>query len=180
MKKLLLISLLAMFTSSNLLSQETENSEEKDYSSSVTSIDAIISNLYAVISGEKAQERDWKHFKFLFHPNAKLIPAGKRPEGNITVRYLSPQDYIDTSGTWLVENGFFEVEINREIQEFGNIAHVFSTYQAYRSAGETKPFMRGINSIQLLNDGERWWILNVYWTQENETNPIPKEFLPKY
>jgi hypothetical protein len=179
-KKLLLVCLLAMFASSNLLSQETENTEEKDYTPSVASIDAIISNLYAVISGEKAQERDWAHFKFLFHANAKLIPAGKTPEGTIAARHLSPEDYIKTSGAWLVENGFFEVEINRQVQEFGNIAHVFSTYQAYRSAGETTPFMRGINSIQLFNDGERWWILNVYWTQENETNPIPKEFLPKY
>ena len=179
MKKLILVSILLMLNLNNLFSQETDKAEEKDYSPSVTSIDAIISNLYAVISGEKAQERDWEHFKFLFHPSAKLIPSGKTPDGTIAARYLSPQDYIDTSGAWLVENGFFEVEINREVQEFGNIAHVFSTYQAYRSAGETEPFMRGINSIQLLNDGERWWILNVYWTQENESNPIPKKFLPK-
>lgn len=179
MKKIHIVFIAIVFSSNVLQSQEAKTTEKKDYTSSVSSLDAIISNLYAVISGEKEQQRDWEHFKFLFYPNAKLIPAGKTPEGNIAARHLSPQDYIKTSGAWLVENGFFEVEINREVQQFGNIAHVFSTYQAYRSAGETIPFMRGINSIQLLNDGERWWILSVYWTQENEANPIPKQFLPK-
>ncbi len=156
-----------------------ENEEAKDYSASVASLDAIINSLYGVISGEKGQERDWDHFTFLFHADAKLIPAGKTTESKYQARFLKPQDYIKTSGAWLVENGFFEVEIKREIQTFGSISHVFSTYQAYRSAGETEPFMRGINSIQLLNDGERWWILNVYWTQETPENPIPNAYLPR-
>lgn len=155
------------------------NEEAKDYSSSVESLDAIINNLYGVISGEKGQERDWEHFKFLFHANARLIPSGKIPESKYQARFLKPEDYIKTSGTWLVENGFFEVEIKREVQTFGSISHVFSTYQAYRSAGDAEPFMRGINSIQLLNDGERWWILNVYWTQESSENPIPEKYLPR-
>jgi len=43
----------------------------------------------------------------------------------------------------------------------------------------TVPFMRGINSIQLLNDDNRWWIINIYWTQESEENPIPDMYLPK-
>lgn len=178
MKKLLIpiLTIICFFQVS--LSQEKGVLDQKDYSASVVSIDAIINNLYAVISGEKEQERDWDHFRYLFHANAKLIPAGKNPEGTVSVRYLSPLDYIKTSGAWLVSNGFFEVEIYREVQQFGKIAHVLSTYQAYQSAGETVPFLRGINSIQLLNDGERWWILNVYWTQESESQPIPKQYLP--
>lgn len=177
MKTIILPIIFLLFISMGSFAQEDE--EAKDYAASVESLDAIISSLYAVISGEKGQERDWDHFRFLFHADAKLIPAGKTPESKYQARFLKPQDYIKTSGAWLVENGFFEVEIKREIQTFGSISHVFSTYQAYRSAGETEPFMRGINSIQLLNDGERWWILNVYWTQETPENPIPEAYLPR-
>ena len=79
----------------------------------------------------------------------------------------------------LVENGFFEKEINRVTNTFGNITQVFSTYESFRSESDEKPFMRGINSIQLLNDGDRWWIINIYWTQESKENPIPDEYLPK-
>ena len=90
---------------------------------------------------------------------------------------MSPQDYIERSGPWLVENGFFEVEVARKEDHFGNICQVFSTYESYRSKTDDKPFMRGINSIQLQFDGTRWWIVNIYWTPETPDNPIPQQYL---
>lgn len=155
----------------------TIGAQTKDYSQKVKSIDATIETLYAVISGEKGEARNWELFKYLFHKDAKLIPSGTNREGKTVARFLTPQGYIDTSGKWLVENGFFEKEIGRKTEQFGNIAHVFSSYESFRSEKETKPFMRGINSIQLLHDGTRWWILNVYWQQENEKQPIPKKYM---
>ena len=142
-------------------------------------IDEIITNLYAVISGEKGEARDWDAFHNLYYPNARLIPSGKNKEGKTGARFITPQEYVDSSGKWLVENGFHEIEISREVQQFGTVAHVFSTYEAKKSKTDEKPFMRGINSIQLLNDGSRWWLLNIYWTQESPENPIPKKYLPK-
>ena len=153
------------------------NSQTKDYSQKVQSIDTAIKTLYSVISGEKGEARDWDLFNYLFHKDAKLIPSGINKEGKTVARFLTPQGYIDTSGKWLVENGFFEKEIGRKTEQFGNIAHVFSAYESFRSEKETTPFMRGINSIQLLHDGTRWWILNVYWQQENEKQPIPKKYI---
>jgi len=150
----------------------------KDYSQKVQSLDATLETLYAVISGDKGEARNWELFKYIFHPDAKLIPSGKNKDGAIGARFMTPQDYIDRSGKWLVENGFHEVELNRKVDTFGNITQVFSTYESYRSKNDSDPFMRGINSIQLLNDGNRWWIINIYWTQETPTNPIPKQYLP--
>ena len=80
-------------------------------------------------------------------------------------------------GQWLEENGFYEIEISREVDTFGNVIQVFSTYESYYSKKDTAPFMRGINSIQLLNDGERFWVVNIYWTNESEKNPIPEQYL---
>lgn len=153
--------------------------EVKDYSDKVKTLDSTIKTLYAVISGEKDEARNWELFKFLFKPDAKLIPSGKNDKGDIMVRYMKPDDYVKNSGKWLVENGFFEKEIHRKVNAFGNIAQVFSTYESFKYDTGDKPFMRGINSIQLLNDGERWWIINIYWTQETEENPIPKKYLNK-
>jgi len=156
----------------------TAQDSSSDYSDKISSLDTTLETLYQVISGEKGEERNWDLFKYLFHPDAKLIPTGKNAEGNYSARFLTPQDYIDASGKWLVENGFFEKEIHRSVDTFGNITQVFSTYESFRSASDEVPFMRGINSIQLLNDGERWWIINIYWMQESEANPIPSEYLP--
>jgi len=153
--------------------------ETKDYTKNVATLDNTIETLYSVISGDKGVERDWDLFRHLFHADAKLIPTGKTKEGKTVARYLTPEDYIKSSGNWLFENGFHEVELNREVQTFGNITQVFSTYESFKSKDDTEPFMRGINSIQLMNDGERWWIINIYWMQESEDNPIPEEYLPK-
>lgn len=176
MKKV--VSLLALlFAFSTLAHSQEFPTPDLDKAST---LDSTLETLYSVISGEKGEERDWDLMRFLFHPDAKLIPSGKSKSGIYKARFMTVEDYILSSGKFLVENGFFEKEIHRTEQTFGNITQVFSTYESFHSEKETEPFMRGINSIQLLNDGERWWIMNIYWTQETEENPIPKEYLPKY
>ena len=153
--------------------------QKQDYMAMVQTLDQTIETLYSVISGENGEARNWELFNFLFKPNAKLIPTGMSQQGVYGLRYMSPEDYIETSGKWLVDNGFFEKEINRKVDSFGNISQVFSTYESYRSETDDIPFMRGINSIQLINDGKRWWIVNIYWAQETPDNPIPPDYLPK-
>jgi len=173
MKKQILLGVLFCFS---LILNAQENTN--DYLNKVKTLDTTLETLYGVISGEKGEARDWDLFRFLFHPDAKLIPSGKNREGNFSARFMTPEDYINSSGNYLVENGFYEIELQREVDTFGNITQVFSTYESYRSKKDEKPFMRGINSIQLLNDGNRWWILNIYWMQESKENPIPKQYLP--
>tara|TARA_R110000868_G_scaffold166824_1_gene401012 strand:+ start:2075 stop:2626 length:552 start_codon:yes stop_codon:yes gene_type:complete len=177
MKKYIFVFFLSILSIA-IDAQETKE-KPQDYLEKVKTLDSTIETLYAVISGEKGEARDWKLFKYLFKPEAKLIPTGKNNEGEFMVRYMKPDDYVKDSGKWLVENGFFEKEIYRKTDGFGNIAQVFSTYESFKSKADEKPFMRGINSIQLLYDGQRWWVINIFWTQETEYNIIPKAYLPK-
>ena len=151
--------------------------QDHHYSNHVKDVDTTIKTLYEVISGEKGEARNWDLFKYLFHKDAKLIPTGKTQDGITQARYMTPNDYINTSGRWLIENGFYEKEISRKTESFGPVTHVFSTYQSCRSESDKTPFMRGINSIQLLFDGERYWIINIYWSSETEDLPIPKKYL---
>ncbi|WP_436515647.1 hypothetical protein [Ekhidna sp. To15] len=149
------------------------------YFDKVQTLDSTIETLYAVISGEAGEKRDWELFKYLFTADAQLIPSGPNQDGEISYRVMSPEQYIETSGVWLEENGFFEKEINRVAESFGSLTHIFSSYESYRSESDEKPFTRGINSIQLMKDNERWWIVNIYWTGEGDNNPIPDKYLPK-
>lgn len=174
MKKVLILSVILLATSITYGQDKTIM-----YADNVSTLDATIKTLYQVISGDKGEDRNWDLFKFLFHPDAKLIPTGRNQEGKYGARYMTPSDYIKSSGKWLVENGFHEVEINRTTDTFGQITQVFSTYESYHNKTDEKPFMRGINSIQLLNDGTRWWVINIYWKQETAENPIPETYLPK-
>jgi YVTN family beta-propeller protein len=155
--------------------QSTGTVKEAD----VASVDAIIAALYEVISGPAGQKRDWDRFRGLFVPGARLIPTGRRPDGSQAMRILTPEDYINGAGRQLETMGFFEREIGRRSDTFGGITHVFSAYDSKRTAADTIPFARGINSIQLLNDGKRWWIVTVIWDSERAGNPIPAEYLKK-
>ncbi|HLV15527.1 MAG TPA: hypothetical protein VKY41_10120 [Xanthomarina sp.] len=149
------------------------------YGHKVKTLETTIQTLYNVVSGEKGDIRDWELFKYLFMQNAKLIPTKKNEEGYFITRYMSPSDYISVSEAWLLDNGFFEKEIHRTVDTYGNIAQVFSTYESYQNETDLEPFMRGIKSIQLFYDGFRWWIVNIFWTQETEENKIPIEYLPR-
>src|SRR5215467_9551691 len=144
----------------------------------VATEDAILAALYDVISGPACQKRDWNRFKSLFVPGARLIPTG-RPNGTVTARVMTPDEYATNAQRTLEENGFFEHEISRTGETFGAVTHAFSTYESRRTASDAKPFARGINSIQLLNDGTRWWVVTVYWQSENPTTPIPEQYLKK-
>jgi hypothetical protein len=161
-----------------LAAQDTPPDQAAPYATDVSSLDHILTALYASISGEKGEKRDWGRFLNLFVPEARLMPSGKNEAGEVNYRILSPEDYVENSGPWLEENGFYEVEIHREVAEYGSLVHVFSTYESYRSQADTEPFARGINSIQLLNDGQRWWILHIYWRGETPELPLPDRYLP--
>ena len=144
----------------------------------VESVDAILKAVYAVISGPAGTERDWDRFRSLFLPEAKLVPAFKRVgEERAAYRALTPGDYITLSGPALEKDGFFEQEVHRVVDQFGPVAQVFSTYESRRGI-EDKPFARGINSFQLFHDGERWWILSIFWSSERSDLPIPARYLP--
>ncbi len=152
---------------------------EGDYREDVSTLDGIMHALYEVISGDKGVARDWDRFNYLFFEDAQLTPSGPDQKGMVTANYMSPQQYVEQAGAWLEENGFFETEISREELHFGSLCHVWSTYESRNREDEPEPYSRGINSIQLLNDGARWWIVNIYWTAERDDLPIPEKFLPE-
>jgi hypothetical protein len=145
----------------------------------VNSIDAITNALYSVISGPKGQPRDWDRMRSLFLPSARLIPSRAAKDSNhADALLLTIDDYIARSSGTMTTNGFFEHGIHNEVQQFGNIVHVWSTYESRHNADDATPFARGINSIQLLKDGDRYWVVNIFWDSERPNNPIPAKYLP--
>lgn len=146
------------------------------YAVDVTSEDLIVKAMYESISGPKGQRRDWNRLRYLMAPDARLIPTRPASETKRVPCYLTLDDFIKQGDQWLTDHGFFEEEVSRRTETFGSITHVWSTFQSRWTPGG-KPFARGINSLQLMNDGERWWIINLYWAAETEDNLLPKKYL---
>ena len=136
-------------------------------------VDSIIKAVYDVISGPAGQKRDWDRMRSLFQPEARMIAVGKTRTGEIRKRSMTVEEYIKANAEFLEKEGFFEREASRKTEQFGNIAHAFSTYETRHKAEDEKPFMRGINSFQLWNDGKRWWVITILWQAEDPTNPLP-------
>jgi hypothetical protein len=143
----------------------------------VASMDAIIHSLYDVISGP-AGPRDWRRFRSLFAPGARLIPTVHDSSGHISVRAMTPDAFAERGAVALQRQPFYEGEISHTVESFGAITQVFSTY-ASRRTPDGAPFARGINSIQLLNDGTRWYCVTIYWDAERPGTTIPDRYLKK-
>ena len=181
MRRLILLSCLALpsivlaQTPRMTTDQPVQMSVPAAATADVESIDAIVDALYDVISGPPGQARDWARFRSLFVPTARMIPTGARADGQHGLRLLGPNDYIASSGPLLLDKGFHEHELARRVEQFGHIAQVFSSYEARIVKDDHT--MRGINSIQLMNDGKRWWIVSLMWEAESDTLKLPAEFL---
>jgi hypothetical protein len=128
----------------------------------VQTVDGIIQALYQVISGPSGQKRDWDRFRSLFAPGARLIPALSRPGEKPVIRVLDVEEYIRRTDAIFEKEDFWESEKERRTDTSGNLVHVFSMYES-RRAQTVQPFQTGVNSIQLFNDGTRWWIVTVMW-----------------
>lgn len=144
----------------------------------VSSVDAILAALYDVISGPPEKKRDWDRLRSLFVDGARMIPVVPR-QGEWGARVTDVNGYIERSAPFFAKEGFFEREVARRTETFGHVVHAFSTYEARKKSDDKEPFLRGINSIQLVNDGKRWAIVTVMWEAESEAVKLPPKYLTK-
>lgn len=142
----------------------------------VATLDGIIRAYYEVVSGPAGEPPQIERDHTLHRPDALVGFTGIGEDGAPFVRTMSLDGYYENNGGPRSQP-FYEYEIHREVQRFGNIAHVWSTYASSREP-DGEPYARGINSIQLYFDGERWWILGWVFDSERDGNPIPSRYVP--
>jgi len=145
------------------------------------SVDSIVSALYASVSHGPDAEPDWDRMRGITLPVGMFIPPKKPTDDIFTVLDVDAfQERVRKGAAALKAKGestsFFEREVSRHTDCFGNVCQIFSTYEGRKLATDEKPFVRGINSIQLVRDGKRWWIASVVWDTERPDNPIPPDY----
>jgi hypothetical protein len=148
----------------------------------VESVDSLMAALYDVISGPAGKPRDWDRFRSLFLPDGRLGVIRHPPLDQLKsipedVVFLTPQDYIDRDAPFFQTNGFFERGIANRVEEFGNLVSVWSTYESRHAAEDPKPFMRGINSLQIVKAQGRYWVASILWDDERSGVTMPEKYL---
>jgi hypothetical protein len=139
----------------------------------VSSVDGIIRALYRSVSGARGEKHDWTELRSLFLPNARMGSVWRSKSGEIHYSASAVEQYIANNDKYMTETGYFEKERRRHVEAFGSIAQVFSSYESRTKPNDTKPEFRGINSLQLVNDGKRWWISSIQWQSEDEQLKLP-------
>lgn len=145
----------------------------------LTTVDGTIYALYHSISGPEGFEIDRDVFDPLFVENAQLSATYTNQEGEQGYVSWSPTEYVETIWNGPRQRGFFEVEAFKTVEQFGNVYHVFSTYESRWNEDDEDPFQRGINSIQLLKRDGRFFIVSIFWQGEDANTPIPAQYLPQ-
>lgn len=134
---------------------------------------SIIAALSASISGDAGAPRDWNRFRSLFVPDAGRMVITRVPKaGPADVTVLSMEEYVTRSSSSASPQSFYEIPIAYDVQSFGQMTHVYESYGLHHTRAD-KPYVRGVNSFELLNDGTRYYVLQVYWDTERPGNPLP-------
>ncbi|HSX62176.1 MAG TPA: hypothetical protein VLF18_18490 [Tahibacter sp.] len=131
-------------------------------------IDTLIRAVYACISGAAGEPRDWDRFRALHRPEARSLRTVIDADGKPRAESFGVEDYIANVAPFFAQNAFFEVETAQRIERFGQVAHVWSRYEARTEPDGGALLKRGANSIQLFHDGARWWIVSTIWDNERD------------
>jgi hypothetical protein len=140
----------------------------------LSSIDAVVRGMYAAISGPPGGQ-DWPLASTLFHPQAQMIRTRLGADGQPLAQVFTVDAYREDASALLKDVEFHECEIARRTIRFGNIAQVFSAYEARSRPEGGDLIKRGMNLIHLFDDGTRWWIMQMIWDDEREGVAIPQE-----
>ena len=139
-----------------------------------TTLDELIKALDDAVSGPADKDRTC--MRALLLPDARLSPLAKAENGGFAPHILSVDGWIEA----VQKRGsaiFYERQVKVSSDVYGHIAHLWSTYEV-RPTPDGKAQVRGINSIEAVNDGSRWRVLEIQWQAETPEEPVPARYLP--
>ncbi|MGO1001910.1 hypothetical protein [Lysobacter sp. CA196] len=131
-------------------------------------IGRLIRAVYACISGPAGAPRDWARFRYLQHPRALSLRTVVEADGSTRAAVFDVDSYIADVALFFAGNDFHEVETEQRVERFGQVAHVWSKYEARPTPDSPTVLKRGANSIQLCHEQGRWWVFCTVWDNERE------------
>lgn len=127
----------------------------------------ITDKLYEIVSAPEGS-RDWDAERALYHPDARLVRTGLNEDGSSFAKVMSVEEFIENADDLLRGVDFSETEFRHEARIFGNVAQVASYYEKTLKSDTEAIKDRGVNFINLINDGSKWLIMSIIWDNERE------------
>jgi hypothetical protein len=153
---------------------------DADSAEDLGTVSGIIHTLYDVISGPVGEDRDWNLFRSLFAEDARMYIAVPDKDSGSVLKSITPEEYAERNKTRLADMGFNEQELYRVINTYGAGTQIFSTYEShFINKDGIQEIIKGINNIQLYFDGERYFIVSIFWDANAKNIEVPDRYLPK-
>jgi hypothetical protein len=150
-----------------------------DKAAEFATIDALMTALYSSISGPPGGQ-DFELSRRLYHPDVRLVRTRLDEAGKPVAYSFSGDEYEANAGALLAGTPFHEVETGRRVVRFGNVAQVFSAYEARTAPQGGELIKHGMNCAHLFNDGSRWWLMHLIWDDEREGVEVPREVFEEW
>lgn len=139
-----------------------------------TTLDELINALDGAISGPGNKDRTC--LRELMLPEARLSLVRNEQDGSFTPRNLTVDDWINAVAS-RGDKSFYERQVKTSSETYGHFAHLWSTHEI-RDTPDGKANVIGINSVQAINDGKRWRVINILWEPDSTAGPVPQKYLP--
>jgi hypothetical protein len=146
------------------------------YGDETATLDGIIKSYYDVVCVKKGGKIIFECDSLLHLPQGVTVGFVEKDESGKKILKMVSLKEFHKSDPILEKDGFYEHEIGRKTEQFGNIYHVWSSYESLTEPGGRR-LGRGINSIELYYDGKRFWIVSWIFDSERNGNTIPKEYI---
>jgi hypothetical protein len=133
---------------------------------------ALLEAFYEVISFEDGSTPDWPRMAELFSQHARITRV--TPEA---IDYMDLETFRGMAEE-MIEVGafssFYEREIARRIDRYGQVIHVASAYETKISETAADYIGQGVNSLQLIHEAGAWKIVSLCW---DDSAPFSREGL---
>lgn len=154
-------------------------SQPPDVQEAAQTPEGLIEALYDMVSFGPGPEPDWRMFYDVFLEDAVLVFS---PRGDQPMRVMDVDGFIRDweeffRDAGLESTGFTETIGGMSVRSYGSIAHAFVIFEPRLGPPDAPMRGRGLDSIELAHDGERWWIAAITTDFESSQDPIPEDFL---
>ena len=152
--------------------------EEQAAGPDVSTVDGVVAALYQAVSFAPGSEPDWATLRTLLLPNAVIAQPVRASD---EVELLSVDAFIgrfkeDLATFKMRDTGFWETVARVETTTFGRIAQSFVVFEPRTDPSSAEPAGRGVDSIELIRTGGRWWIAAITTEHERPGRAIPTTF----
>lgn len=137
--------------------------------------EAITEKMLEFISCDIGEEKNWDEYRNLFLPTAQKYSINRKAPPGRQIRSINLEQFVRYGREAYPKDGFNEIVIGTTVNEFNGIANVFQAFYCKNLTGTYEA--RGVNSFQLIYEGNRWWIASTTFTNESEEEKLPNDLL---